>query len=312
MTEIRHILLAVSDRDVSPLQAVLRSLAPGRTQVYTLADHFDPAIVDFAVLWKQPPGLLARMKKLKAVTSLGAGVDFILSDPGLPPNVPVARIVAADLKQQMAQYVTAVVTRFHRRFPEFECQQKNRQWRVLPVSPSPVVGFAGFGQLAAYCADALRLLGYQIASWTRVSDTNAEWSYKGDAQWPQFLRASDFVVNLLPLTDATCGLFDHTAFTHMAAKRPVFLHLGRGPQVAENDLLCALDEDQLRHAVMDVFNTEPLPVDSPLWHHPKITITPHLAARSDARQTAEAIVAQLQALRDGRTLPLQVDRRRAY
>ncbi len=307
----KHILLAVSDRDIQDLKAALQQQAP-EMRVYTLEDNFPAASIDFAVLWKQPEGLLAQLPALQGITSLGAGVDFILNDPALPPDIPVARIVAVDLKQQMAQYVTAVVTRFHRRFPEFEQQQKARQWRVLPVAPAPVVGFAGFGQLGAFVAESLRPLGYRIASWTRQTKTAADMSFVGQEGLRQLVEQSDFVINLLPLTAATRGIFNSQTFAWMQQRKPVFVHAGRGPQVIESDLIRALDAGWLSHAVMDVFNTEPLPAESPLWTHPAITITPHLAARSDAYQTAAAIVRQCRALAAGQPMPLQIDRHRAY
>ncbi len=308
------LLLAVTDRDTRELKVALQQRLP-QLPVYSLEDEFPAESIEFAVLWKQPPGLLARLPALRGVTSLGAGVDFILNDKSLPAELPVARIVAPDLKQQMAQYVAAVVTRFHRRFPEFEDQQRARHWQVLPNQPAvaaPVVGFAGFGQLAQFSAEVLRAMGYRIASWTRQSGTSADESFTGPRGLLQLVRHSDFVVNLLPLTAATEGLFNRDVFAAMAERQPVFVHVGRGPQVVEAELAAALDAGQLRHAVMDVFNTEPLPVDSPLWSHPRITITPHLAARSDAAQTADAIASQWHALQSGRPLPLQVDRQRQY
>lgn len=308
---VKHLLLAVNDRDTSVLANSLRQKLPG-VAVYNLSDDFPAEAIDYAVLWKQPPGLLAGLPALRGITSLGAGVDFILDDPDLPPQIPVARIVAADLKQQMAQYVSAMVTRFHRCFPQFEQQQAAKQWRVLPVKSQPVVGFAGFGQLAAYAADCLRPLGYRIASWTRQSPTNADMAFTGTRGLHQLAQVSDFLINLLPLTDDTRGIFNRDSFTWMQGRQPVFIHVGRGPQVVEQALVEALDTGWLTHAVMDVFNTEPLPTNSPLWSHPAITITPHLAARSDAEQTANAIMQQLQAVAADLPLPLQVDRQRAY
>ncbi len=307
----KHLLLAITDRDSSELKAALQRQNPTLT-IYTLDDDFPAEKIEYAVLWKQPPGLLARLPALRGVSSLGAGVDFILNDPDLPDELPVARVVAPDLRQQMAQYVAAVVTRFHRRFPAFESFQRQRRWQVLPLTHEPLVGFAGYGQLAAYVAKALRPMGYRIASWTRRSSTDADESFIGQDGLEPFLRRSDFVVNLLPLTPETDGIFNRERFAAMRDRQPVFVHVGRGPQVVEADLIEALDTGWLQHAVLDVFNTEPLPVDSPLWQHPKITITPHLAARSDAAQTAAAISQQLQALAEGQTLPLQVDRQRAY
>jgi len=307
----QRLLLAITDRDSRELKAALQQQNPAM-KIYTLEEDFPADEIEYAVLWKQPPGLLAQLPALRGVTSLGAGVDFILNDPDLPEQLPVARVVAMDLRQQMAQYVSAVVTRFHRRFPEFEALQQQKKWQVLPLKESPVVGFAGFGQLASYAAKTLQPMGYRIASWTRHKPTEADESFTGPGALEAFLRRCDFVINLLPLTPETDGLFNRDRFCAMRDKQPVFVHLGRGPQVVETELTEALDAGWLRHAVLDVFTAEPLPAESPLWSHPKVTITPHLAARSDASQTAAAISRQLQALAEGQPLPLQVDRQRAY
>jgi glyoxylate/hydroxypyruvate reductase A len=125
------------------------------------------------------------------------------------------------------------------------------------------------------------------------------------------LAAAQVVVNLLPLTDATRGLFNAATFAHLP-EGASFVNLARGAQVVESDLLAALGRGRLRHAVLDVFAVEPLPADHPFWSHPKITVLPHVAAQTDPRSAALIVAHNLRALRDGRPLQALVDRRRGY
>ncbi len=301
--------LIVTDRPINALREALTAQLPGvRIQCWPDIDDFES--IEWAVLWKQPPGLLARLPNLRAVSSLGAGVEGILEDADLPPDVPVFRVVPEDLKEQMAQYVLSHVLSDLRSHRTLSAQQRRHEWRVLDAPRRAVVGFLGLGQLGRHVAAPLASLGLSVCAWTRGS-AHRQWPcHHGTDGLRRVLSACDYLVNLLPLTAQTRGLLDAELWSQ-CARKPLFINVARGAHVVEADLLAALDRGQLRGAVLDVFKQEPLPGEHPFWSHPAITVTPHLAARSDTEQTAAQLGGIFRAVQTG-DFSAAIDRQRAY
>jgi glyoxylate/hydroxypyruvate reductase A len=282
------IALIITDRNCDSLVKEILSIDPS-LKIQVWPDIIHPDDVEFAVLWKQPANYLNQFTKLKAVTSLGAGTDFIESDPSLSSSVPILKIVTNGLKQQMAQYVLSYLLEEYRNHSLYRKQQKSNEWNIIELPESFKVGFLGLGEIAEFVAQQIKTLGFDVQAWTRSQIHPTIPCHHGQSGLEDVLSSSDCVVSLLPLNASTHGLINFQRFS-LFKKESMLIQAGRGGQVVETDLIKALDEGLLKRAVLDVFQAEPLPKDNALWNHPKITITPHNSARSDSKQTAEKIV----------------------
>ena len=318
------ILLAAAGMDAGPWEARFRALAPGReVRVWRAsmcgADGIaDPAHIAYACVWMPPHGLLVALPKLRAVFSLGAGVDHILCDPAVPA-VPIVRIVDPDLTMRMTEYVTLHVLMHHRGQRRYDAQQRERLWRELPQAPATqvAVGVMGLGVLGRDAAQTLRRLGFQVAGWSRTpKDIPGIETFHGDHGLAEFLRRTEILVCLLPSTPATRGILNLELFRRLkrdgALAGAYLINAGRGAQQVDADILTALQEGSLSGTTLDVFPTEPLPETSPLWTHPKVTITPHCAAASDPQPLVANILRQIDRLEAGLPLEHVIDRSAGY
>lgn len=269
--------------------------------------------IEFALVWRPPPGDLARYPNLRAIFCLGAGVDSLLKDPSLP-GVPIVRLVDRALTAGMTEYVLLHVLRYHRRMPELEALQRARVWDpiVAPLASERRVGIMGLGALGGDAAAKLVLLGFDVAGWSRSEKSQAGVRcFHGADGLVSFLGRSDILVCLLPLTADTEGILN--ARTLGALPKGVFLvNCARGGHVVEGDLLAALDSGHVAHATLDVFQTEPLPPASPFWTHPRVTVTPHNASDTVAESAADGLIQGMREARLGRPLKNLVDRKQGY
>ncbi len=281
----------------------------GRTAAVARAED-----IAFAVVWQPPPGLLATLPRLQAIFSLGAGVDHVLVDPDLPRDVPVVRLIDPALTAQMAEWVAMNVLRHHRLMPTYAAQQARSYWKRhdVPLAADRPVGLMGLGELGRAAARALAVFGFPLAAWVRRPRA---WDggpvFAGPEELQPFLMRSEIVVCLLPLTPATRGILDARAFARLPQGAAV-INAARGGHVAAADLVAALDSGHLSGATLDVFETEPLPADDPLWRHPRVTITPHAAAITLADTAAREIAANIARFRAGRPMLGIVDRALGY
>ncbi|UTP41205.1 glyoxylate/hydroxypyruvate reductase A [Phenylobacterium sp. LH3H17] len=257
------------DLEATELWRGLLERALGEPVTLGLPD--DRGAVEIAVVANPPPGELAALPNLKFIQSAWAGIDGLMDDPVLPRHVALARLIDPTLAAQMAEAVAAHVLALHRQAPAYAAQQTQGLWRKLPQPPTTerAVGLLGYGEMGKACGNTLVALGFQVSHWTRTS---------GDLD--NLLAHSEIVVNLLPLTPQTRGILGQATFARMRPGAAI-INVGRGGHLVEADLVPALDSGQLGHAVLDVFEIEPLPAGHPFWRHPKITITPHAAAITD-------------------------------
>ena len=248
--------------------------------------------IEAVVCWSPPPGLLARMPRLRLVQSVGAGTDHITRDPALP-DVPVRRIVDPDMADGMNAYVAWAVVHGQRHMGSYLESQRRAAWEEAPIEPPGRhrVGIAGLGVLGQSAARALRAIGYRVRGWSRSPKSDLPEgleAFHGDAARAEFLAGCDTLVCLLPLTDDTRGILDASLFAQLP-RGARLVNAGRGAHLVQDDLLAALQSGQIASAVLDAFVEEPLPQGHPFWRHPRITVTPHIATRTRpeaiARQT---------------------------
>ena len=312
------ILLAIIGWDPKGWDQLFRTLAPQRDIRLWPESTANPADVTYACVWKPPHGMLAGYPNLEAIFSLGAGADDILTDPQLP-NVPIVRIVDADLTMRMTEYVVMHVLIYHRKLRLYDTQQRVRMWHDHEQAPANdvAVGVMGLGELGRAAAVALHRLGFRVLGWSRTQKSiPAVETFYGTVGLEPFLRRTEILVCLLPSTLATRGILSLDLFRRLkfngAMHGAYLINAARGDLQVDADILVALDDGTLAGATLDVFPTEPLPVTSPLWTHPKVTITPHNAAQSSPRALVSNILRQIDRFEVNMPLEHVVDRTRGY
>jgi glyoxylate/hydroxypyruvate reductase A len=277
----------------------------------------DPSIT-YAVVWKQPANLLKKLPNLRAIFSIGAGVDHVLNDPGLP-DVPIVRVVDTNLTQHMVEYVVWRVLDHHRHGMLYRAQQPKKIWHEPQqrTSADIAVGIMGIGAIGTAVAEALLKLGFVVNGWSRTAKAVTGVSgFSGDSGLIPFLNATDILVVLLPLTKATQGVVNYGLLKQLRRRNglggSVLINAGRGKLQKDADIVRALDDGTLKEASLDVFEVEPLPRTSPLWAHPKVFVTPHAAATSDPAHLVTPMLRQMDAFERGEPLNNLVDRAAGY
>ncbi|HEI8820207.1 TPA: glyoxylate/hydroxypyruvate reductase GhrA [Serratia marcescens] len=279
----------------------------------------DERPADYALVWRPPHEMLANRRDLKAVFALGAGVDAILDQerkhPGtLPAGVPLLRLEDTGMAQQMQEYALSYVLRYFRRFDEYQALQQRQEWQ--PLDPHSLddftIGILGAGVLGQSVARKLTEFGFSVRCWSRsAKQIDGMQSFAGEAQRAAFLDGVKLVINLLPNTPETVGILNRELFAQLSTGA-YLINIARGAHLVEADLLAALEQGQLAAATLDVFAREPLPQDHPFWRHPRVTITPHIAAITLPQQAMDQIAANIRALEAGHAPAGVVDRQRGY
>ena len=291
----------------------LEKLLPG-VEVRLWDNPGDKADIDYAVVWKPPPGGLKTFPNLKCIVSMGAGIDHLLADPELPLHLPVIRTVGADLRQRMREYLALHVLRFHRRLPDIQAAQQRKAWDqvITPPAPQRHVGIMGLGNMGAEAAHTLAELGFAVHGWSRrPKRLHGITCFHGEEQLDDFLARSEILICLLPLTPTTEGILNHRLFAKLP-KGACLINVGRGQHLVEKDLIPALDSGRLGGATLDVLHTEPPPEDHPFWAHPKILLTPHIASLIDPESGAKVIAENLKLFMAGKPVPDMVDLKQGY
>ena len=267
--------------------------------------------IDIALVATHPAGTFAQLPRLKLIQSLWMGVENILADAEVPRGVPLARLIDPGMVHAMAETVIASVIDWHRHRYAYRAQQRARTWKAhAQLLPSDrTVGLLGLGELGSYAAAKLLALGFKVCGWSRRPKAIEGVHCATDLD--EVLARSDAIICLLPLTAQTRGVLNARAFARMP-KGGCVINLARGGHVVTADLLAALESGQLAHAYLDVFDTEPLPADSPLWGHPGITLTPHIAALTEPRTAVAKIVENVERVRRGEAPLNLVDREAGY
>lgn len=273
---------------------------------------------DYALVW-HPPVEMLQGRALKAVFALGAGVDSILSKlrdhpDMLPLSIPLFRLEDTGMGRQMQEYAVSQVLHWFRRFDDYQALKLASRWQPLPEYRADefTVGIMGAGVLGAKVAESLQPWGFPLRVWSR---SRKSWpqvqSFAGQAELGEFLQGTRVLINLLPNTAETAGIINQTLLAQLPDESYV-LNLARGVHVVEEDLLAALNSGKLKGAMLDVFSREPLPQESPLWAHPRVAMTPHVAAVTRPMEAITYIAETISRLEGGEPVSGQVDRQRGY
>ena len=278
----------------------------------------DPAEIHYAAVWKPAPGELAAFPNLRIIFNLGAGVDALMADSSLP-GVPLVRVAVADLTARMTEYVVLHVLTHHRQELYLRASQREKRWAPKSQWPAGAisVGIMGLGTLGAHAAQALAHLGFRVAGWSR-SERKIDGidCFHGEAGLDAFLRRTNILVCLLPLTPGTRHILNRDLFAKLDRTSPmgapVLINAGRGGLQNEADILQCLDDGTLGAVSLDVYEAEPLPANSRFWTHPKVVLTPHNAADTDPDEISKYVARQIARFEAGGALDNIIDRGRGY
>ena len=306
--------MLISSDFVAARHAALCAKAPQLHVVTDLAEC-DASQIDALFTMKLPAGIAPRLPNLKLAASVGAGADGLLAAGDIPSHVAVTRVVERGLGLSMAQYVAYQVLKRFRGFDPFEAQAREHHWQRAPIpdSRTHTVGLMGVGEIGSVVAEALTALGFKVIGWTRSGRAvaNVAEIFAGAKELPEFLGMCDTLVCLLPFTKDTKELLDSKMLKQL--KPGAFLvNASRGGIVQETDLLSLIQSGHLAGAALDVFANEPLPASDPLWLHPQVVVTPHIAAQPSVAAAVDQFLENLQRVRSGQTPLHSVDRLIGY
>jgi glyoxylate/hydroxypyruvate reductase A len=304
-------LLLVSGDKAWP--AALRAAMP-ELEVRHFPEIGDRAAIEYALVWMPDLGLLASLPRLKVVFSIAAGVDHILRDPSLPPDVPIVRMSDSYQASMMAEYATMAVLHYHRFLDDCLRDQARATWtpRKVLYTPETTVGILGMGDIGQEIARRLAGIGFRVRGWTRTPRSLAGVTcHHGADGLAEMLPHCQHLICVLPITPATRGLIDAKLLAALPRGASV-INLGRGAHLVEEDLLAALDSGHIRGAFLDVFAKEPLPAEHPFWRHPRVVVTPHMGGELLPRTAAASVVANIRRHRAGEPLTHVYDRGRGY
>lgn len=263
--------------------------------------------------WKPPAGLVDRMPRLAWVQNSGAGVDHLVGDPALAPHVAITR-ADGQFGLWMARYVVAHLLSEAQLLEACRISQSAATWNPRLI-PEDLTGrravVVGFGRIGRQIGCALKALGLEVQGVVRTPRPDPDFPLHGTGDLPSLLAGARLLVLCAPLTPETEGLVDGRLLA-AASQDLTLIHVGRGPQVVMADLLEALDAGRIRRAVLDVFPVEPLPEDSPLWRHPRVTVTPHHSGPSTPKAMIPDLLDNLRRFAEGRPIAGAVDRLRGY
>eukprot|EP00977_Amphora_coffeiformis_P024836 scaffold17318_cov169-Amphora_coffeaeformis.AAC.3 len=312
---IRVLYAGYSDRYAEYKTCLEEAFRELNLDVFLTNDLENPSNVDYIIY--NPKGPLQDFSSYcnaKAVFNLQAGADAVANNPTLPPSVPLTRMVDPGLREGMVEYVVGHVLRYHLSTDQLWEQKRAGEWqpRGMPLARQKTVGILGLGELGSSCANALVGLNFQVFGWTRsTKQMDGIQCYSGPTGLISVLQASDVLVLLLPSTKETHHILNKDNLAQ-CKKGVHIINVGRGSSIKEDDLLEAMNDGTVSGATLDVFHTEPLPKEHPFWKHPRILVTPHMAAKSRSNTASKVVAENILRAESGRPLLYLVDRTAGY
>ncbi|MGM0636065.1 MAG: 2-hydroxyacid dehydrogenase [Bacteroidota bacterium] len=269
--------------------------------------------VTYAISWQHPEGVFKKFPNLKVVASMGAGVRHILKDDELPENIKVTRIVDSQLTKDMSVFVLTQALSYIRNLPiHFQNQQK-KNWKIIPYkTPEETnVGIMGLGVLGKAVAQLLLNNNFKVYGWAKSKKEIEGVTTYDKNGLDEFLAQAEILVCLLPITDSTKGILNKNLFSKLP-KNAYLVNVARGEHLVEEDLIEAIAKNKLSGASLDVFQEEPLPENHSFWKHKRITITPHVASRTNPKSAAKQLIENYKRMKNGEELENQVDTEKGY
>lgn len=285
-------------------QDALKTVLPEKA-LFTYPDiediHTVREKIEYALVWNHPRGDLVKYPNLKGVLLLGAGTEALDQEPELP-NVPIVRLIDPEVIKDMSLYALYWVIHFQRLLDIYSNQQQQHHWQrhETPATQDYTITVLGLGAVGRTVAQRLLDNGYHVIGWDKELQRVDGMRCYDHEKLHQAVDHSHAVINCLPLNRHTKHLID-TEFLSFMPKDSVLINISRGGIINHHDLLKSLDQEHLKATILDVFDQEPLPSDSPLWDHPKVTVTPHISGATYARSAAKVIAKNIARIESGET-----------
>jgi glyoxylate/hydroxypyruvate reductase A len=308
---MRRLLIAPSSRS-EEWAAHLRTALPFHAILTAVPD--DPHPIAYAAVGRPEPGLIRRLPGLELVLSLNAGIEHLLAGGEVPKGVPIVRMVDHGLTEGMSEWVLAQVLAWHRNLFAYRRAQMEGRWapQVEVLARERVIVVLGAGALGLPVARALAMVGFQVRTWSRSRRPEGPFDvFVGSEALGPALRGADVLVNLLPLTPETTGLLNGSLLDRLSPGA-FLVNPGRGGHLVDADVLAALGDGRLSGAALDVFHKEPLEPDHPFWTHPRIVLSPHVAAVTHPATATQSLAETVRRFERGEGLGPVVDLDRGY
>ena len=271
----------------------------------------NPNEINVAMVWVHKHGVLSKFKNLKLIVSMGAGADNVLSDKTISPKIPICRIVDKQMAFSMSNYIVMAVLNYHRNWYDYDIAQKNKHWAQFEIDERDLnVGILGIGHLGMDVAKKLHSLDFKVFGYSKNKKTTPFKSFSGNSL-SSFLNIINVLICTVPLTPQTKNLLNKNFFQKLK-NQTYLINVSRGEVQVEKDIIEAINKGKLSGAFLDVFEKEPLPKNSPLWSHPKIKITPHIASLSYSDEGVRQVMENFERLNKNQTLLNVVDRKKMY
>ena len=305
------ILIDSVSKNLNPWLKAFKSY-DDQVEVYCYDDAVALEKITTAVVWNHRPGLFKQLPNLKLIASLGAGVDHIMNDPDIPPQVSITRIIGDGLSGPMSNFCIGAILHHQRQFDKYLIDKSTKTWDQEPNPEREInVGIMGLGALGADLAEKLNYLGFNVFGLSQSRKKIAHVVSYLNAELDLFLSKINILVVMLPATESTRAILSKKLFDKLK-KGTYLINVARGHHQVNGDIIDALQNGQLSGAFLDVFPEEPLPKQSSLWDHPKIMITPHIAVVTKINEAVPQIIASHKRVRIGKLPEILVDRIKGY
>jgi len=305
------ILIDSVSKNLNPWLKAFKSY-DDQVEVYCYNDAVALEKITTAVVWNHRPGLFKQLPNLKLIASLGAGVDHIMNDPDIPPQVSITRIIDDGLSGPMSNFCIGAILHHQRQFDKYLIDKSTKTWDQEPNPEREInVGIMGLGALGADLAEKLNYLGFNVFGLSQSRKKIAHVVSYLNAELDLFLSKINILVVMLPATESTRAILSKKLFDKLK-KGTYLINVARGHHQVNGDIIDALENGQLSGAFLDVFPEEPLPKQSSLWDHPKIMITPHIAVVTKINEAVPQIIASHKRVRIGKLPEILVDRIKGY
>ncbi len=285
------ILLIFENKNVSPWEKALKEKLPNTTiEVYPNVKNKEA--VTFVICWKPTKNVFKQFPNIKIIQSVGASIDHITNSQVINKETTITRIVDQNLSNDMWEFLITIVLSELKNIKTYFLQKSEKTWQQQPYKSitETTVSILGLGKIGAYVAEKFAQTGFNVKGWsTSPKQIPKVKSYSGENEFDKFLHASDFLINLLPLTAKTEEILNKNTLKKLP-RNAFIINVGRGEHLVDDDLIMLLEASMLSGAFLDVFRKEPLPKEHPFWNHSKIQITPHVASLTNVETATNQIV----------------------
>ncbi|EAR01299.1 2-hydroxyacid dehydrogenase [Maribacter sp. HTCC2170] len=306
------VIIRQDDKIENWIQA-LKKAAPD-IPIYSHFEEHPKESVKMAVVWKPPMGAFNQYPNLECIGSSGAGVDFLFEDKDLPKHLPITRVVDEYLAKDMSEHVIALIFSHLKNLNQYKLDQFNKVWKPIDYQriEDLTIGIMGLGALGKVLAKDLIRFGFTVQGWSgSKKNIDGVRTFEGEEGQVDFLKSTEILICLLPLTENTFGILNKELFKQLPKGAHV-VNVARGGHLIDEDLLEMLDKSHLSGASLDVYHQEPLSTEHPFWEHPKVHMTPHYASVSDTDSVVPQIIENYRRLVNGEELLNQVSKTKGY